>query len=101
MHLADIHNILEYDRWLLGEARRRYDKGMTHEDAADDLMDSLGKYADRRNPQGLYFTMHMIFSEFAVNLNDHVRKNYPRYLATGLRHSREFPLKHPALVSGA
>ncbi len=98
MHLADIEDILDYGRWLYGEARRRFEKGMSHEDAADDLMTDLGKYTSRRNPINLYLTMHMVFSELAGKTNNHARRNYPKYLETSLRHSREFPQKHPELA---
>jgi cyclase len=99
MDVADIRDMLEYNHWVLGEARRRYDKGMTHEEAADDLLENLGKHLNRRNPQAIYGSMQMMFAEFAGRPNDHIRKNYPKYLANTWRLSQEFPKRHPSLVS--
>jgi hypothetical protein len=98
MDVADIRDILDYNHWVLGEARTRYEKGMTHEEAADDLLDHLGKHRARRNPQGLYSSVKMMFAEFADKPNHHLRKNYPKYLAESYRLSQEFPKRHPDLV---
>lgn len=100
MHVADIRNNLDYAHWFMGEARRRYDKGMTHEAAADDLLDDLGPHRGRRNPQAIYHSMHMVFNEFAGKLSHHVRKNYPKYLANSWRLAEEFPKRHPDLAAG-
>jgi hypothetical protein len=92
-------DILDYDHWLMGEGRRRFDGGMTHKEAADDLLDNLGKYRTRRSPLNVYLTMKMLFAEFAGNPNDHARRNYPKYLATALHNGEEFPKRHPDLVA--
>ncbi len=100
MDVNDIRDQLESCHWLMGEAKARHDKGMTAEEAADDLMDNLGP-APRRNPQGLYGSMQMIFNELDGRLNYHIRKNYPKYLAESWRLSQEFPKRHPQLAGGA
>jgi glyoxylase-like metal-dependent hydrolase (beta-lactamase superfamily II) len=101
MDVADVRDQLDYCRWLWGEAQRRFEKGMGQEEAADDLMHSLGDKRTRRGPIGLYLTMKMVFAELADRPNDHARKNYPRYLEDALRHAREFPHKHPELAAPA
>ncbi|KAA0238096.1 hypothetical protein EDM76_05410 [bacterium] len=85
----------------MGEARRRHEKGMAAEEAADDLLDSLDRGNLRRNPQGLYSAMQMIFNELDGRLNYHLRKNYPRYLADSYRLGQEFPRRHPGLAEDA
>jgi glyoxylase-like metal-dependent hydrolase (beta-lactamase superfamily II) len=98
MDLADITDQLEHCRWLLEEATRRHAKGMTAEEAADDLLATLDPATARRNPQGLYGTMAMVFNELDGRLTHHIRKNYPRYLAESYQLSQEFPQRHPNLV---
>lgn len=100
MDLADVRDQLDACHWLMGEATRRHEKGMTHEEAADDLMSSLDRNTLRRNPQGLYGSMQMIFNELDGRLNYHIRKNYPKYLANTYRLGQEFPKRHPDLASG-
>ncbi len=98
MDVADIRSNIDYSQWFMGEAKRRYEKGMTHEEAADDLMNDLTPYGDRRNPAGIYHTMHMVFNELSGKMNHHVRKNYPKYLANQWRLAEVFPQRHPNLV---
>lgn len=99
MDLADVRDQLDACHWLMGEAKRRHEKGMTHEEAADDLMNSLDRANLRRNPQGLYGSMQMIFNELDGRLNYHIRKNYPKYLANSYRLGQEFPKRHPDLAT--
>lgn len=101
MGVKDIRANLDYCHWFMGEARRRYEAGMDHEAAADDLMERLEPYLGRRNPQGIYASMQMVFNELAGKSNYHLRKNYPRYLAEAWRLSHVFPERHPALVTAA
>lgn len=100
MDAHDIREQLESCHWLMGEAKARHARGMTAEEAADDLMDNLGP-APRRNPQGLYGSMQMIFNELDGRLTYHIRKNYPKYLAESWRLSQAFPERHPNLVREA
>jgi glyoxylase-like metal-dependent hydrolase (beta-lactamase superfamily II) len=101
MDLADVRDQLDSCHWLMGEAKKRHEKGMEAEDAADDLLRSLDRTTLRRNPQGLYGTIQMIFNELDGRLNYHIRKNYPKYLANSYRLSQEFPKRHPDLAGGA
>lgn len=101
MDVNDIRDILDYDHWVFGEAKRRFDKGMTWEEAAEDLLKNLGRHVDRRNPQNVYASMKMMFNELGGRPNHHIRKNYPKYLAEAYRLSQEFPTRHPALATGA
>jgi glyoxylase-like metal-dependent hydrolase (beta-lactamase superfamily II) len=101
MDVADIKEQLDHCHWLLDEAKRRHEKGMTSEEAADDLLSTLDPSTARRNPQGLYGSMQMIFNELDGRLNYHIRKNYPKYLANSYRLSQEFPKRHPNLVRDA
>ena len=98
MDVQDVRDQLDYCRWVRGEAQRRFAKGMNYEEAADDLMENLGDKADRRNPQGLYASMMMMFNEFAGKPNLHLRKNYPRFLENSWRLRQEFPKRHPQLA---
>lgn len=98
MDVHDIRDQLDYCRWVRGEAQRRFDKGMNYEEAADDLMESLGDKSDRRNPYGLYASMMMMFNEFAGKPTAHLRKNYPRFLQNSWRLRQEFPKRHPQLA---
>ncbi len=100
--VMDVHDIrvqLDYSRWVQEEARRRFDKGMDYEAAADDLLEHLGDKADRRNPFGLYASMMMMFNEFAGKPNQHLRKNYPRFLTNSWRLRQEFPKRHPQFAT--
>lgn len=101
MDAGDVRDQLDSCHWLMGEARRRHEKGMAAEVAADDLLDSLDRGNLRRNPQGLYSAMQMIFNELDGRLNYHLRKNYPRYLADSYRLGQEFPRRHPGLAEDA
>jgi hypothetical protein len=74
---------------------------MAAEEAADDLLRSLDRARLRRNPQGLYASIQMIFNELDGRLNYHLRKNYPKYLANSYRLSQEFPKRHPDLAGAA
>jgi glyoxylase-like metal-dependent hydrolase (beta-lactamase superfamily II) len=98
MDLADVRDQLDSCHWLMGEAERRHTKGMEAEAAADDLMRSLPLERLRRNPQGLYASIQMIFNELDGRLNYHIRKNYPKYLANSYRLGQEFPRRHPDLA---
>jgi glyoxylase-like metal-dependent hydrolase (beta-lactamase superfamily II) len=98
MDLADVRDQLESCHWLMGEAKRRHEKGMEAEAAADDLMNSLDQNNLRRNPRGLYNSIQMIFNELDGRLNNHLRKHYPRYLADTYRLAEEFPKRHPDLA---
>lgn len=100
MDLADVRDQLESCHWLMGEAKRRHEKGMAAEEAADDLLRSLDRATVRRSPQGLYASMEMIFNELDGRLNSHLRKNYPKYLANSYRLSHEFANRHPDLAAG-
>lgn len=99
MDLADVREQLDSCHWLMGEAKRRHEKGMAPEEAADDMLSTLDRSRLRRNPQGLYASIEMIFNELDGRLNYHLRKNYPRYLANSYRLSQEFPKRHPDLAA--
>lgn len=98
MDLADVRDQLDSCHWLMGETKRRHARGMTAEEAADDLMNSLKRTNLRRSPQGLYHSIQMIFNELDGRLNYHLRKNYPKYLADSYRLGQEFPRRHPDLA---
>jgi len=96
---ADVRDILEYLHFMTGEARRRYDKGMPVDAATDDILGNLGAYASLKGAENLFFTIKMLYCEFDGDTTDHVRRNYPEYLATqwSLRHS--VPEKFPQLFA--
>jgi hypothetical protein len=65
------------------------------------LLNSLDRTRLRRNPQGLYASIQMIFNELDGRLNYHLRKNYPKYLANSYRLAEEFSKRHPDLAGAA
>jgi hypothetical protein len=97
----DVHSILEYLRFLTAEARKRYDAGMPHAAAVDDMVRNLGRYAGLRAAENLFFTLKMLYCEFAGNTEEHARRNYPEYLSTQWRLRSEFPRKFPELYAKA
>jgi cyclase len=101
MDIGDVKDMLEVSHWLWGEANLRHDKGMSHREAADDLLNKLGPRAHRRNPMSLYTTMKLVYAEIEGRTWDHIRRNYPKYLIESLHNEEEFALKHPDLVRRA
>jgi cyclase len=97
----DIEDHRDYLRFLQTEFRRRYDRGMSSDEAADDLLPNLGPHAALDHPGSLYFTAAMIYSEFAGKTDDSVRKNYTGYLAKQWHLKETLPKKFPQLFAHA
>lgn len=99
MSPKDLHNVLDYCLFIQGEAKKRYDKGMGLEAATDDLLANMGKtpYKSYKGAFNLFFTVKMLYCEFAGDTADHVRRNYPEYLATAWRNRKSVPEKYPEL----
>ena len=99
MNLQDVQDVLDYCLFIQGEARKRYDAGMPLEQATDDLLANMGKtkYKSYKGAFGLFFTVKMLYCEFAGDTQDHVRRLYPEYLATAWKMRQSVPEKYPEL----
>jgi glyoxylase-like metal-dependent hydrolase (beta-lactamase superfamily II) len=97
--LADVRRYLEYLRFIQGQIKDFYDRGLTMDEATDALLRDLGPYRTLRNPQALYFTVKMGFCEFAGDLDNFARRNNPEFAATVWRVSHELPKRHPELFA--
>jgi len=99
MNLQDVKDVLEYCLFIQGEARKRYDAGLPLQQATDDILANMSrtKYKNYKGAFNLFFTVKMLYCEFAGDTADHVRRNYPEYLATAWRNRREVPEKYPEL----
>lgn len=96
---GDLRGIRTYLLFIQAEARTRYDKGVAVEDATDDILRNLGPYKSLRGAENLLFTIKMLYAEFAGDTADHVRKDYPGYLAIQWRLKRTVPEKFPELFA--
>jgi hypothetical protein len=66
-----------------GAKEKRYDAGSLQQ-ATDDILANMSK-TKCKNYKGafnLFFTVKMLYCEFAGDTTDHVRRQYPEYLAT-------------------
>jgi glyoxylase-like metal-dependent hydrolase (beta-lactamase superfamily II) len=101
MNLQDVKDVLEYCQFITDEARKRYDKGMKLQEATDDILANMSstKYKSYRGAFNLFFTVKMLYCEFSGDTQDHVRRNYPEYLATAWRNRKEVPEKYPELFA--
>lgn len=97
--VADMRDILEYLRFMQAAARKRYDAGMLLEQATDDILLNLGPYQSLRGAENLFFTVKMLYCEFAGDAEDRVRRNYLEYLATQWRLRKSVPEKFPQLLA--
>lgn len=71
---------------------------MPHEQATDDILRNLGPYQPLRGAENLFFTVKMLYCEFAGDAEDRVRRNYPEYLSTQCRLRKSVPVKFPRLL---
>lgn len=95
----DVREIRTYLLFMQSETRRRYDAGMPIEDATDDILRNLGPYRQLRGAENLFFTVKMLYREFAGDTADHVRRDYPGYLAMQWQLKRTVPQKFPELFA--
>jgi len=96
---GDLRDIRTYLLFMQSEARRRYDAGTPVEDATDDILRNLGPYKKLRGAENLLFTIRMLYAEFAGDTADHVRRDYPGYLAMQWQLKRTVPEKFPELFA--
>ena len=96
---GDLRDIRTYLLFMQSEARRRYDAGVPVEDATDDILRNLGPYRKLRGAENLLFTIRMLYAEFAGDTTDHVRRDYPGYLAMQWQLKRTVPEKFPELFA--
>jgi cyclase len=99
LNTADLRDFADYLRFLVTEFRHRYGKGLSSDEAAEDLLSNLGPYRSLGNPQSLFFTASMIYAEFAGDKSTYLRKDYEGYLAKQWRLKHELPAKHPELFA--
>lgn len=95
----DMQIAIDYLRFLQDQSKALYDKGLSHEDAALELIKNLGPYKKYRHPDRLYGAVRMMYCEFAGDTEDFARKNYSEYLASAWTRSREMPQAFPELYS--
>jgi cyclase len=99
LNTEDLRDFANYLRFLMTELRLRYDKGLSSDEAASDLLNNLGPYRSLGNPQSLFFTASMVYAEFAGDCSTYLRKDYQGYLAKQWRLKHELPAKHPELFA--
>lgn len=95
----DMREIRTYLLFLQSEARRRYDAGMPLEAAIEDMLRNLGPYARLRGADNLFFTIRMLYCEFAGDTTDHARRDYPGYLSMQWQLRSTVPQKFPELYA--
>jgi glyoxylase-like metal-dependent hydrolase (beta-lactamase superfamily II) len=99
LDLQDVRDIKTYLQFMQAQARRRYDAGMPVEAATEDILRDLGPYKSLRGAENLFFTIKMLYCEFAGDTADHVRRDYPGYLATQWALRKSVPQKFPELFA--
>jgi glyoxylase-like metal-dependent hydrolase (beta-lactamase superfamily II) len=97
--LSDVQAYLEYLRFIQDRVRSLYQRGLSVDEATDELLRDLGPYRTLRNPQALYFTVKMGFCELSGDTDNFARRNNPDFAATVWRVSHELPAKHPELFA--
>lgn len=100
LDVKDLRDIKAYLQFMQEEARRRYDAGMAVEAATEDILRNLGPYKTLRGAENLFFTIQMLYCEFAGDTTDHVRRDYPGYLAKQWELRKSVPQKFPDLFTG-
>ncbi|MCC7346026.1 MAG: MBL fold metallo-hydrolase [Variibacter sp.] len=96
---TDVCAYLEYLRFIQDRLKTYFDRGLSVDEATDELLRHLGPYRSLRNPQALYFTVKMGFCELAGDTENFARRNNPEFAATVWRVSHELPAKHPELFA--
>jgi cyclase len=97
--MNDLRNIRTYLLFMQSEARRRYGKGMPLEEATNDILGNLGPYKTLRGAENVFFIIKMLYCEFAGDTMDHVRRDYPGYLATRWKLRKTVPERFPDLFA--
>lgn len=95
----DVAAFREYLLFIQDAVRGLYNKGLDLESALDHLLRNLGPYRALRNPAALYFTVKLLYCEFAGDTQNYARRNNPEFLATQWRMSQTLPKKHPELFA--
>jgi cyclase len=96
---ADVRAFREYLLFIQDSVRAHYDAGRSVDAALDALLRNLGPYRSFRNPAALYFTVKLLYCEFAGDTANFARRNNPDFLATQWRLSQTLPQKHPDLFN--
>ena len=99
LDLQDVRDIKTYLQFMQAQARNRYDAGMPVEAATEDILRDLGPYKGLRGAENLFFTIKMLYCEFAGDTADHVRRDYPGYLAQQWALRKSAPQKFPELFA--
>lgn len=96
---ADVKVVIDYLHYIQDSARRSFDKGDSHEQAAETLLANLGPYQSYQHPDRIFGATRMMYCEFAGDTDDFARKNYPDYLAGLWTRAKEMPEKYPHLYT--
>ncbi len=99
LDIADLREIVEYLEFIQFKVRERFERGMTVDEATDDLLSSLERFQDYAGAENLWFTVKMLFCEFAGDKEDYVRRDYPAYLAKQWRLHHQVRQCHPRLFA--
>jgi len=97
MDRHDLQRVVDYLRFVQDATRRRFDQGLSVDEATDELARNLGPYEHYSGAEGLWFTVKMLYCEFAGDEHDHVRRDYPAYLARQWRLHTQMRQCHPRL----
>lgn len=97
--LQDMRDIREYLLFMQGMARQCYEKGMSAEDANTHILSNLGPYRRLTGAHNVFFTIRMMYCEFAGDREDHLRRDYPGFLASQWRMKQIVTTNFPELYA--
>lgn len=101
MSLQDVKDARDYLLYIQASARESYDKGCSTAEANDRLLSNLGPYRKFSGAHNVYFTITMMYCEFAGNTTDHLRKDYPALLASQWRMKQSVMQRFPELYAAS
>lgn len=99
LNLQDMRDIREYLLFMQGMTHECYDKGMSVEEANHHVLTHLGPYSRLTGAHNVFFTLRMMYCEFAGDTQDHLRKDYPAFLASQWRMKQMVTSAYPQLYA--
>jgi glyoxylase-like metal-dependent hydrolase (beta-lactamase superfamily II) len=99
LDLQDMKDIREYLLFLQGMARQCFDRGLSCDEANAHILSNLGLYSRLTGAHNLFFTIRMMYCEFAGDTEDHLRRDYPAFLAAQWRMKQHVTATYPQLYA--
>lgn len=94
----DIEHFLEYVQWLSERVRGCYDKGLSFEDAFEQVVTHLGPYKSLEGPARLFHTCKMLYCEFDGASSTYRPVEGPERFAETWRLMHTIPRRFPELA---